>query len=321
MLVFYTENKLNWLTLALLICYLFYPVNKVMGQESIAAIEQHLLPQLSPKKIALGKKLFHETLLSSKGDFSCAQCHPLDKYTVDGLKFSLDINGKPLDYNTPSINYASLNQYLGWTGGHADLKAHLDNIILNPRIMNTNWPSIIERLKKSARYEQQFILAGYEGINADSISELIVTFEESLVKQSRFDLYLLGKVEQLNDKEIEGYQLFKEYGCIACHQGINIGGNMRQTFGVIGNYYGNPKVIKRRDYGYFNMTKNDEDQFLFRVPSLRNVAQTAPYFHDGSAPTLTKAIKVMFKYQVGLSPTKAEIQAIEAFLNTLDGIQ
>jgi len=292
-----------------------------MSQESIVAIESGSLPSFSPRKISLGKRLFHETLLSSSGKFSCATCHPLDKYTADGLNFSLDSNGKPLDYNTPSISYASLNQYFGWTGGIPNLRRHLDTLLYNPKVMNTTWPSIIKRLKSDEGYSRQFTQSGYSVIDSDAITEAIIAFEISLVKPSRFDLYLQGDIKQLNAQEIKGYQLFKDYGCIACHQGINIGGNMRQTFGVMNSYYDSQKVVKRRDFGYFNITQHDDDKFLFKVPSLRNVAQTAPYFHDASAKSLKQAIRVMFKFQLGLSPQEAEIEAIESFLHTLDSIE
>ncbi len=307
--------------MTLIVGYLLLPINSAIGKESIIAIDVTLLPTFSPEKLALGRRLFHETALSANGKLACAKCHPLDKYTADGLDFSLGADGKPLDYNTPSINYASLNLYLGWAGNISDLRQHLEVLIHNPKEMNTTWPSIIKRLKSDEGYSRQFTQSGYSVIDSDAITEAIIAFEISLVKPSRFDLYLQGDIKQLNAQEIKGYQLFKDYGCIACHQGINIGGNMRQTFGVMNSYYDSQKVVKRRDFGYFNITQHDEDKFLFKVPSLRNVAQTAPYFHDASAKSLKQAIRVMFKFQLGLSPQEAEIEAIESFLHTLDSIE
>ena len=296
-------------------------ISYVYGQETIVPIVSDSLPTISQEKLTLGKRLFHDTRLSSNNALSCATCHPLNKFTVDGLDFSMGADGKPLDYNTPSIAYASLNQYLGWTGSITDLRAHLDVLIHNPREMDTTWPSIVKRLNSAKGYSQQFIDSGFDGINKKSIVDAIIAFETSLAKPSRFDLYLQGEKNQLTAREIEGYQFFKEYGCIACHQGINLGGNMRQTLGVMSHYYSNPKTIKPRDYGYFNITQHEDDKFLFRVPSLRNVAQTSPYFHDASAKTLTQAIKIMFEFQLGLSPKDAEIEAIEAFLHTLDALE
>jgi cytochrome c peroxidase len=291
------------------------------GQESIIPITSHLLPTFPQEKLALGEKLFHDTLMSSGGALACATCHPIDNYTTDGVDFLIGDDGKPLDYNTPSITYASLNQYLGWMGNISDFREHLEMLIHNPREMNTTWPSIIQRLKSTEHYSKLFVQAGYKEINTDSIVDAIISFETSLVKPSRFDLYLLGDKNKLNTREIEGYQLFKEYGCISCHQGINIGGNMRQTFGVMSRYYSNSQALKPRDYGYYNITGQEDDKFLFKVPSLRNVSKTAPYFHDASAKTLQQAIKVMFEFQLGLTPTQSEINSIAAFLNTLDATE
>lgn len=307
--------------MALIVGYLLLPIKTAIGKESIIAIDVTLLPTFSQEKLALGKRLFHETRLSANGKMACSKCHPLDKYTADGLDFSLGADGKPLDYNTPSINYASLNLYLGWLGNISDLRQHLEVLIHNPTEMDTTWPNIIKRLEKAEGYSQQFAQSGYSAIDTDSITDAIIAFEISLVKPSRFDLYLLGEIKQLNAQEIKGYQLFKDYGCIACHQGMNIGGNIRQTFGVMNSYYDSQKVVKYRDFGYFNITQHDDDKFLFKVPSLRNVAQTAPYFHDASAKTLEQAIRVMFKFQLGLSPQEAEIQAIASFLHTLDSLE
>lgn len=318
MFLFNKLVKYNVALIVFLICV--YPINNALSKESIIPINLDSLPKLSPQKIALGKKLFEEKRLSSSGLLSCAVCHPIDKFTVDGLSFSFGSDGKPLAYNTPSINYASLNHYLGWTGNTDDLKQNLELIIHKAKLMNTTWPDIISRIQSVEEYEVQFTQAGYEEINIDSISNALITFEKSLVTPSRFDLYLLGEKTQLSKSEINGYQLFKEYGCVSCHQGINIGGNMRQTFGVMNPYYDLKDNPKYRDLGYFNITQQKEDMFLFRVPSLRNVAQTAPYFHDASAKTLKQAIEIMFKVQLGLIPSEADVQAIESFLRALDGL-
>jgi len=233
----------------------------------------------------------------------------------------LDNEGKALDYNTPSIQYASLNYYLNWLGNIENLTLQIDHIIHNPRELNSNWLSIIQRLNQINDYKSLFIKAGYAEINKQSITDALVTFERSLVQPSRFDEYLLGNKNSINKQEVSGFRLFKEYGCVSCHQGINIGGNMRQTFGVMQRYYNDDEVLKVRDLGYYNLSGHADDKFLFRVPSLRNVAQTAPYFHDASAKTLTKAIEVMFKFQIGMTPSQQEVEDIAAFLKTLDAVK
>jgi cytochrome c peroxidase len=136
---------------------------------------------------------------------------------------------------------------------------------------------------------------------------------------ARFDRFLLGDKQALTAAEIEGYRLFKANGCISCHQGVNVGGNMFQPFGIMSDYFADRGQMTPADLGRFNVTKNEADRHLFRVPSLRNVALTAPYFHDGSAKTLEEAISTMTKYQLGRTLPTEQIASISKFLRTLTG--
>lgn len=307
-----------YLSAVMLLCLIIS--NSVQAQESILPINIKLIPSYDADKLLLGRRLFHEQKLSSDGKLSCASCHNLETHTIDGQDFSLDNNGLPLDYNTPSIQYASLNHYLNWLGNIENLAKQIDHIIHNPRELNSNWRAVIDALVQTNEYQALFTKAGYDAINQASITDALVLFEKSLVRPSRFDYFLLGDKQQLNKQEINGFQLFKDYGCIACHQGVNIGGNMRQTFGVMGSYYDEESAPKQRDLGFYNLSGNDEDKFLFRVPSLRNVSQTGPYFHDASAQSLTQAIRVMFEFQIGMQVSQQEIEDIAAFLMSLDAI-
>jgi len=270
-------------------------------------------------KIQLGEQLFNDVLLSKNKIFSCASCHHKNTAYADAKAFSLGADGKILPMNTPSLEYVGLNYYFTWTGKFSNLNKHLNMLITNPKIMNNSWETIINRLTDIKKYQHLFTLSGYQNIDQQTISDALITFLLSLPKLSRFDLYLKGDKNQLTSNEIKGYQLFKDYGCSSCHQGVNIGGNMRQKFGVIRPYFIEQEVQKR-DYGYFNTSKNEVDKYFFRVPSLRNVSRTAPYFHDASANTLQKAINVMFKYQLGILPNDEDVQDIEAFLKSLDAI-
>ncbi|WP_042144615.1 MULTISPECIES: cytochrome-c peroxidase [unclassified Pseudoalteromonas] len=285
--------------------------------------QEPLLPlnitEENQSKIQLGKQLFNDVLLSKNRMFSCASCHHADKAYSDGKAFSLGADGKPLSMNTPSLEYLGLNYYFTWTGKFSSLNKHLDMLITSPKIMNNTWETIIKRLSNTQHYPLLFTKAGYFKIAPETVRDAIISFELSLSKPSRFDLYLQGDTQQLTTEEIKGYQLFKDYGCSSCHQGMNVGGNMRQKFGVMRPYF-NESNIKLRDYGYFNTSKNESDKYFFRVPSLRNVSKTAPYFHDASAKTLTKAIKIMFKYQLGIYPSDQDVKNIEAFLMSLDAI-
>jgi len=270
-------------------------------------------------KVQLGKQLFNDALLSKNKMYSCASCHHEDKAYSDGKAFSLGADGKPLSMNTPSLVYIDLNYYFTWTGKFSNLNDHLDMLITSPKIMNNTWETIIKRLSDNEDYLRLFNQSGYLKVDPEAIRDAIISFELSLSKPSRFDLYLHGDTQQLTIEEISGYQLFKDYGCSSCHQGMNVGGNMRQKFGVMRPYF-KESNIKKRDYGYFNTSKSETDKYYFRVPSLRNVSKTAPYFHDASAKTLKKAIKIMFKYQLGIFPSDQDVENIEAFLNSLDAI-
>jgi cytochrome c peroxidase len=164
----------------------------------------------------------------------------------------------------------------------------------------------------------QFRAVYPDGLQPRHIQESIATFERSLITPSRFDRYLRGDSTR-STREKQGYQLFKNYGCVACHQGMGVGGNMYQTFGVLGNYFKDKGKITDADLGRYAVTKNEADRHVFKVPSLRNVELTAPYFHDGSAKTLDEAIDVMFRYQLGRTAPAADKALIVKFLKTLTG--
>ena len=277
--------------------------------------------QLHELKIQLGKQLFEDSNLSNSGQISCATCHIASMGFSDGRDFSLDNQGNPLPYNTPSIQYVAYNYYFGWTGRFQNLQDHLDALMLNPNLMNRDWAKLSQDLNQNNEYSTSFKDAGYNEISRLSISNAIIQYEYSLARPSRYDLYLLGDEQQLTEKEKQGYFLFKEYGCNSCHQGVNLGGNLRQKFGIMASIFPNTDKIKTRDYGYFTSTQQDEDRFYFRVPSLRNVSNTAPYFHNSSAKTLYQAIEIMFIKQLGISPSDEDLMLIEVFLNTLEPIQ
>jgi cytochrome c peroxidase len=157
-------------------------------------------------------------------------------------------------------------------------------------------------------------------VQARHIQDALAQFERSLfTPNSRFDKYLRGDVRALASDELHGYQLFKSYGCVACHQGVNVGGNMYQVFGVMGDYFARRGNLGPADLGRYNITGDDADKHLFKVPGLRNVVLTAPYFHDGSARTLDEAVDVMFKYQLGRAAPAQDKDLIIKFLYTLTG--
>jgi len=170
------------------------------------------------------------------------------------------------------------------------------------------------------QYVASFNAIFSDGIQIRNIKSVIAEFERSLITpNSRFDKFLRGDDSALSAKEKEGYRKFKSYGCASCHQGVNAGGNMFETLGAMADYFAARGNVTKADYGRFNVTGNEEDRFVFKVPSLRNVALTAPYLHDGSAKRLEDAVDVMGKYQLGQALSSEDIDEIVSFLRTLTG--
>ncbi len=257
--------------------------------------------KLDQRKVTLGDQLFHDPQLSKDGTISCASCHSLSKGGTDNLPFSRGINGAIGNRNAPTVYNSGFNFKQFWDGRAETLEDQIDGPISHPKEMGSNWTDVIKILQKNRKYSSTFSKIYPDGITQKNIKDAIATFERSLTTpDSKFDQFLRGNKEILNEKEKQGYNLFKSYGCISCHQGVNVGGNMFQKFGMV------EKHPERKDD-------------LFKVPSLRNIALTYPYFHDGSAKTLEEAVKEMAKYQLGRSLDRKEIDLITAFLKTLTG--
>ena len=278
------------------------------------------IPKQNPNQVELGRRLFSDPRLSVNNTLSCASCHQLDKSGADTRALSLGFDGQPVSINTPTVFNASLNFRQFWDGRVETLEAQSNVVITSPHEMGSDWNTIVQRINEDADYRAGFSAAYPDAVTKANIQSALAAYERTLLTPgSRFDQYLLGNTSILTLDEKYGYQRFKDYGCIACHQGVNIGGNMFQKFGVFGDYIadrGNPTVA---DQGRFNITGDEADRSVFKVPSLRNVALTAPYFHDGSAPTLEKAVDVMFQYQLGRMPSAEDKALIIKFLKTLSG--
>jgi cytochrome c peroxidase len=267
-------------------------------------------------RATLGERLFHDPILSRQGIFSCATCHPLDQGAMDGRSRGMGIEGKQLR-NVPTLFNVGFNYYLNWDGSATTLEAHAERLLSNPRVMNNHWPELLARLQAQDEYVRSFAVAYPDGITQANLLDALANFERSLVTPNcRFDRYLRGEHDALDAAEQEGYRLFKSLGCVSCHQGMNIGGNLFQKFGI----FGTPDGIQNdTDEGRFIVTHSDRDRGVYRVPSLRNVAVTAPYFHDGRASTLEAAVDTMAKQQLGRQLTANERSLIVRFLQTLTG--
>jgi cytochrome c peroxidase len=285
----------------------------------IALIDGNSL-ELNPAKVDLGERLFQDVRLSANNQKSCLSCHSFKLGGADRLAHSIGINGIATAVNTPTVFNVRFNFRFNWDGRYANLADHLDALMTNPQVMGTNWPATIRSLQQVPVYVHLFNQIYPNGVTASNIKDALVVYELSLnTPNARFDRFLQGDQQALNKSEQEGYRLFKTLGCVSCHQGVNLGGNMFQPFGVIGNYLTDRGQITKADLGRFNATKNEADRYVFRVPSLRNVAVTPPYFHDGSAQTLKESITKMTKYQLGRSLPTEQIELIVQFLGTLTG--
>jgi cytochrome c peroxidase len=222
-------------------------------------------------------------------------------------------------FNAPTIFNVANNYRLGWRGNFTSLTFQNEQILLDANIMANDWDSLLKRLRSAPTYNKDFIAIYGQEPSKDNVLDVLTTFQRSLTTTgSRFDQYLQGSHEVLSATEKRGYQLFEDYGCISCHQGSNIGGNLFQKFGIfsapLGGDPGNDGNL-----GRFTTTRNEKDRGYFRVPSLRNVAVTAPYFHDGRSATLDEAVRIMAKTQVGQDIPKEDIDAIVQFLSSLTG--
>jgi len=271
-------------------------------------------------KVALGRKLFHDKRLSANNTISCASCHVLSTGGTDNRTHSIGINGAEGNINSPTVFNSGFNFVQFWDGRAATLEDQIDGPVTNPKEMGTTWPQVLAALNQDATYRADFANLYAGKISVPNIKDAIATFERSLVTpNSLFDQYLRGNKAALSKNEAHGYQLFQSYGCSACHQGVNLGGNMYERMGLVGDYFGDRGNVTEADQGRFNVTKNENHRHHFRVPSLRNVGLTAPYFHDGSVATLSEAVRVMVKYQLGRTIPESEIDDIVAFLFTLTG--
>lgn len=268
--------------------------------------------------VALGERLFADPRLSSNDTTACVTCHPLLQGGADRQRYSRRALGDPTPVNTPTIFNLSLNFRLFWNGRVRTLEEQIRTAHLVDA--DTRWPQVFEKLQRDAAYLQNFAMLFADGLTIANIQDAIVAFEKSLItSNSRFDRYLRGDTNAITAREAQGYDLFKTYGCAACHQGANVGGNLFQKFGVMGDYFKDRGNVTQADVGRYNVTGHEDDRYVFRVPSLRLAVLTPPYLHDGSAATLHDAVKIMAKYQLGRPISDEHIELIIGFLQTLPG--
>ena len=276
--------------------------------------------EVDAEKVALGRALFHDTLLSKDNSISCASCHELREGGDDGRRVSVGIEGQEGMINAPTVFNVGFNFKQFWDGRASTLEDQVDDPLQSPLEMGSLWPDVVAKLYEHEDYPGRFNAIYPDGITRKNIKNALAEFMRSLVTpNSRFDRWLGGEEDALNEHERRGYALFKSYGCVSCHQGANVGGNMFQVFGVINEYFKRRGNITEADMGRYNVTGNAADRHSFKVPSLRMAAMTAPYLHDGSAETLREAVDAMFEFQLGREAPDEDKEAIVAFIRTLAG--
>lgn len=277
---------------------------------------------LNPEKVSLGQRLYFDTRLSAKGKNSCNSCHDLSRYGVDNEATSTGDDGHKGDRNSPTVLNAALNGSQFWDGRAKDVEEQAGMPIMNPVEMHMPSQAFLEeRLQKDDEYPKLFAAAfpkDKHPLSYHNLQLAIGAFERTLLTPGRFDDYLNGRADALSADEKEGLSLFLKTGCNACHAGVNLGGQQFQKFGIFGNYRDLTKSI-RSDSGRITLTHNPADLFVFRVPSLRNVEKTWPYFHDGSVSDLGDAVKIMAKLQLNKTLKDEEVKSLVAFLKTLTG--
>ncbi len=273
-------------------------------------------------KIELGKMLYFDTKLSQAGNVSCNSCHSLAEFGVDNLPTSQGDGGEHGNRNSPTVLNAALHAAQFWDGRAEDVEAQAGMPVLNPIEMAI--PSrefLVERLSEYPDYERRFAQAfpgEAGGLTYRNIQLALAAFERTLLTPAPFDLYLLGDLKALPAPAREGMKTFMGYGCASCHNGVTLGGHIFRKFGLNEDYWvhtRSPKV----DEGRFLITGEAGDRYVFKVASLRNVAKTWPYFHDGSVETLDQAIRVMVEVQIGVEMADEDVANLVAFLESLTG--
>ncbi|MDJ0716070.1 MAG: cytochrome-c peroxidase [Prochloraceae cyanobacterium] len=268
-------------------------------------------------KIDLGRELYYEKRLSKNADISCNSCHQLDNYGVDNLPTSPGHKGQLGTRNSPSVYNAAAHIAQFWDGRAEDVEQQALGPILNPGEMAMpSEEKVLEVLKSMPEYVAAFQEAFPDESNPlkyENIGKAIGAFERELVTPAPFDKYLAGDTSALTSQQKQGLKVFTETGCIACHNGTYVGGGMYQKVGLVEDW------PTQKDRGRYEVTHQDSDRMIFKVPSLRNVAMTAPYFHDGQAKNLARAVEWMGKYQLGKDLSQEETSAIVAFLDSLTG--
>ncbi|HWV37356.1 MAG TPA: cytochrome-c peroxidase [Vulgatibacter sp.] len=271
----------------------------------------------SEAMVALGRALYYDTRLSKNHDLSCNSCHDLAAYGVDGKAFSPGHKGQLGGRNSPTVYNAAGRHLQFWDGRAADVEEQALGPVMNPvEMAMPDEARVVETLRSIPGYVEMFAKAfpnEEDPVTFVNMGKAIGAFERGLVTPSRWDRFLDGEEDALTDEEKAGFNTFVSSGCTTCHSGTYVGGSMFQKLGLVKPWPSD------KDLGRYEATKAEADKMMFNVPSLRNVAKTAPYFHDGSVETLDEAVHLMARHQVGKELSDAEVKSIVTFLGSLTG--
>lgn len=297
------------------------PIQPIPSQQEML---EEMEVEFHPERAHLGELLFHDTRLSTDNTISCASCHDLRYGGIDRAPTAMGIRGQRGPANTPTVFNSVFNIAQFWDGRAADLVAQAGGPPLAQGEMGSSWTEILDKLRADksmvSSFQKAFGVATSGDIRQEHVLEAIAQFEITLTTpDSRFDLWLKGDAKALTQPELEGYALFKEVGCSTCHYGVHAGGRTFQRLGAKREFFTDAGRISHVDQGRYNVTKDERDKHVFKVPSLRNVAMTGPWFHDGSMPTLTAAVQTMARHQLDIELSDGQTERIVAFLHTLTG--
>ncbi len=272
-----------------------------------------------PDKVALGERLFNDPGLSGDKQMACADCHILEQGGDDNRPIAFAPEGEPQLFNTPTVFNAALNPTLNWRGDELSLESQADTDLSKRHHSGQPWPGLLATLRRDSGYRSQFDATYNSGITQENVVDALATFERTLITPAPFDRWLRGDRDAITAEAHEGYQLFKGLGCIACHQGINLGGNLYQRIGIFADFFADSDRVSDQHLGRYSLTGRERDRHVFRVPGLRNVAVTAPYFHDGRTAELATAVRQVARYQLGRELTDPDVRRLLAFLHSLTG--
>ncbi len=293
-------------------------VEPIEATEPLAALPGQV--EYDAEKMALGRRLYFDPILSGDDSVACATCHSFEHGGAEPRAVSTGIGGAEGRVNALTVLCASLDFAQFWDGRAATLEEQVQSQVSDPVVMGSAWPELVVEVRSVPSYRDAFAAAYADGVTQANIANAIAEYERSLITPSRVDAFLNGAEHALTAQERRGFDAFHDVGCTRCHIGQNIGGSMYQKMGLARDWFGTlDRELTAADMGRFDVTHLEADRYYFKVPTLRNVAQTAPYLHDGSQARLDDVVRIMGRYQLGTELRRAQVDDIVAFLRALDG--